>query len=249
MNKRFFYIISIGFFLIICKVELKSSQIINNLSYGISAEYNIENHTINKLSLPEISYIAPNEFSANGNNINFSIDFLYNLDDFQSLAFSTSYSFRSINSAIIQNEIINLDSTAILGKFEHNFNFNSQAICLKLEYKYEFNPSFGLGTLLKYNFNIDNDFFYKQVLVYPVDRAYFIETGTRTRNKLNGNLQNFSIGNFSAGIFVYKEYPLSIDNKIVAIPKIGYSHSLLYLDKFSFWTYHSYFVTISILYK
>jgi hypothetical protein len=249
LEKPYIYWAVIIFWTALLPSKLFSEGIADNFGFGISGEYNLENHNIENSSLYEIKYLIPGKFSGSGNNTKIGLELNYRPDNTKYFTFSAGYGFRKLNLDLAQNETINLDSTAILGTFNHNFRFNSESIFLKIEFQYEFISTVGIGGNFSYNLNIGNDFQYKQVLIYPIDRGYFIDTGTRTRNGQTGKLENFSSGNFAGGIYIYREFPLDLDFKVVAVPKLGFSQSLIYTDKSSGWMYNSVFLSVSVLIK
>ena len=225
---------------------LYSIDMFDNSKLGISAVYSFDMHSVDLLSIDEIGTCCPKDLDGSGNSSIITIDYGINVLESAYLNFSLGFAFRNSQSNAFENEIINMDSININGVFKHNLNMDYNSIIFKYEYHQDLIGTYGFGASIGYEYLIANNFSYDEVLVSPADRGYFIDTGTRRRNELSGEMGSLSPGILFVGIYFSRELPLDSDFNWIALPKIGFNQVISYVDKNSGWSYNSIFVGVSI---
>jgi hypothetical protein len=244
--KLYYFFLIIIFACIFSNNKAKSSDIWDKSKIGASFEYHRENHTIDFEGLEEVGTCCRENLSGNGNSFIFTIDYGIKFLESGFHYFSIAYSNRNSLSTSSENEVINLDSIAILGTFRNNLTMNYNSIILKYTLYHDIIGTYGIGISTGYEFILDNDFEYHEKIIEPADRGYFPETGTRIRNLKTGTFNNLSKNAFHLGIYFSTELPLDTDFIWVAIPKIGFSSVIGSINKADSWTYNSIFLGLSV---
>lgn len=244
---RFAILISIMTILVIMQTDLlKAAEILQQDKFAVTAKYGFDFQNTGNEIIDGIASCCPENFDGNGNSVSLTID--YGLKVSESVFFSIliGFSKSSAELSVLENTIINLDSTAINGTFSHNLETNYSSFLLGLKYQQDIAGTFGLGGSFNIALPVQSSYSYSENIITPIDRGVFPDTGTRRRNELEGDLANLRTAIFNLDLFLGKEMPLDTDFNWVAFPKIGFSYIISGLDNNNKWKSIAIFIGISI---
>lgn len=242
-------IILVAFIVIFMTLDnssLLASNIFEDSKLCITPLYGFDFHDANTKIIDGISSCCDDNFSGNGNTFSISIDYGVKVTESGFLSFLIGYSDKAGELEILENTVINLDSTAIDGTFSHNLDFSYSSFIFGFQYQQDLAGTIGIGSSILVDVPIKSSYNYSENIVLPIDRGVFPDTETRRRNELNGNLAHIKGSIIQLNVFLGKELPLDSDFVWLAFPKIGINYMFSGLNNNEKWSSISFYFGVSI---
>ncbi|MCO5251619.1 MAG: hypothetical protein M9949_09390 [Candidatus Kapabacteria bacterium] len=152
------------------------------------------------------------ELDGSGMYLGFGAEYIYNYSDKLSFTFSTGIERHKVDFISPEKMILNIDGEPIEGSFNHNTELEIFFIHPQMGLMYEFYYDFLLSLKLGSIFHLSNSVSQYEELQEPDDRGVFPDSGTRVRNKKEGEIDNFSSLLPSVEIALHKRMPLSLNS-------------------------------------
>ena len=198
-------------------------------TWGISfnPSLSINQHTGNFDGLESIPNCCPTFESGSGTGIGIGILPYYNLNSKFQIGLFLNYVDLSGDLVETEQTDIILEGQLANGEFEHRMSglFSSIQIAPLINYKpwKKLNLQLGFSTDIMMQTNFDQI----ETLTKPTNRGTFVDeqgnnTFSRTRNDINGEIQDASAIMFSAMAAISYDFPLNKNNNFFLAPEIRY---------------------------
>jgi hypothetical protein len=193
-------------------------------SPGIKAGYNFisVSNSADFQSLPGVPGCCDNfsEGSGSGSGIWLSLEAL----DFDYLKIGITLGYSEINSDVVkyENELINVDGESFPGEFRHKIEFDSKIFTATVSAKTNPLDWFFLDAGLGMDFPLRLNYKNSEIITRPLDRGVFGDSGSRSRNLVDGELDNLSKNIFFLRFGAGLELKASSNGNFIFAPGIFY---------------------------
>lgn len=227
---------------------LSQEDSIGNNKYGIFGSLSIHQFIASFKKLPDVPTCCPNY--NNGSGKGFNLGLLYEIPLPLGLSLGLRTGFANYNGSFYsyENTLVKLDSVIAQGVFEHVLDVNLNDLFIEPYLKISPIKNFSIYAGGHFGTFITNTYHQKEVLVQPSDRGVFVDTHTRTRNQISGDIINAD--GINSAIIVGADYalPLNAKGSLMLVPHFHYSWGTSDVIKTLNWKINSMYAGASIKY-
>ncbi|MDC1067952.1 hypothetical protein OAQ99_02195 [Candidatus Kapabacteria bacterium] len=223
----------------------------NTSSIGIFGIIGNSNHSSNIIDddLPELNYCCPNFKKGNGFSWEFGASI--RLPITRDISLNVRPSIRDISGILTNKE--SLERVNVNGKPEVGFSnhtLDTQILTGGMTFLLSYEPIYliNINLGLRYSYILNAGFSYKESIVSPAN-AIFVENGTKTRNRQDGNFSNLNKHLFSTEMSISYGIPLNNQESKLIVPEIYYSIGMSDLIKNIDWNIDFLGIGLSYIYK
>ncbi len=215
--------------------------------YGFFSNYNVNYHSVDFRSLPNVPSCCPRFTSGFGSGFLFGGSYDYVLA--RDLFIGGRIGLHLFSSDLSKEEAVDLiiDGTSTIGKFEHNVQANFTRLQFFPNVSYRFLPQLFLHGGLDFSLITSANYKQIEVIKEPADRGTFIN-GLRYQNKNEGAIENINSFNINMRVGASYELPLNLTNSLRLAPEVFYSFWLLPTVKERKWNIHQLDIGFSLRY-
>ncbi|MFC2131274.1 OmpA family protein [Bacteroidota bacterium] len=200
--------------------------------YGVFGHFNLNRHSADFSQIPDCPSCSPGYESGSGTGFSFGGLFEYPISG--NILFSTKVAYfdYSANLNKIEPTTVMYNYQSIEGEFEHNLDSYLASIGIEPGLKYLLFANFYLNLFFHAGFVIQSDYEQYEKIVKPSEAATFldsngVDTHSRIRNELSGQIQKASVLNFTLMPGISYELPLNRDKTFLLDFEAFYSLGLM----------------------
>ncbi len=227
--------------------EAALKQMENEPRYGLFGNFNLNLHSTDFRSLPNVPSCCPRFTSGSGTGLAFGALYEHPINKDFFIGSRLGYHKFSADLSELEPEFFIIDGKSYEGKIEHlvQTDFSRMFLGAYLAYRpIDFlflNLGFDIGMML----NAD----YQQIekIKDPADRVTF-STGLRYRNKNEGEIQEVNKVNYGIKLGAGYELIIAKNKSLRLTPEISYSYWLLPIVKEKTWSVHNVDIGFSLKY-
>jgi outer membrane protein OmpA-like peptidoglycan-associated protein len=132
----------------------------------------------------------------------------------------------SLNSVLKNTEptYVIVGNSQVPGQFQFIEDASLTSFKISPGVAYNLYPGFNLNLGLDFDILVKNFFHQYEQITQPADQGVFVETNTRIRNDISGNLNNTTKPIISLAAGINYELPMNINRTLLLVPELDYSY-------------------------
>lgn len=251
MKKHFISYRIIIFFLFISNFALVNAQDSTNDTqrYGLFFNYRVNSHIANFKQLPGIANCCPQFSEGSGKGFSIGASWELPLPNGFFIGLKAGYGVLSGTLTSFEPTIVRVDSLPVSGEFEHIINAYISEILIEPYFSY--NVFGGLELFAGGHAGIlaGMSFDQEERITKPTDRGVFLDTKTRVRNRVSGDIPDAKSVYSSIFGGVNYSLPLNKNKSLFLVPEISYMLGMSDLVKNLEWKIQAFQMGLSVKYR
>jgi len=215
--------------------------------YSVFGNYNLNYHSVDFRSLPNVLSCCPRFTSGFGSGLLFGISYDYPLHRDLFVGGRLGLHIFSADLSKLETVDLIIDGTSTKGQFEHAVQANFTRLQFFPNVSYRLLPQLFLHSGLDLSVITSADYKQIEVIKEPADRGTFIN-GLRYQNKNEGEIENINSFNMNFRLGASYELPLNKTNSLRIAPEAFYNFWLMPTVKERKWNIHQFDLGVSIRY-
>lgn len=196
--------------------------------------------------LPGYSGCCPEFTIAEGNSTSFVFNTNYYISRYFRINAGFGLHFGNFTFSESKEEFISVNGELYNGRFAHIVNINQASYSLNFDIDFRTYKELWFNFGLIYFHPYESLFEQYEQIVEPNDRGVFVDTGTRRRNQLTGDITDFTDGSFLINLGLFYKMPLNDFGSLFLVPRLAgtYAISSMYADLD--WKYNTIDISIGL---
>lgn len=249
-KRSYLFYIAVFLTFICCMISLYSQEGTHS-KYGAFLHYNLNYHSSDFSSLPNVPNCCPSFNDGYGNGLSIGLSYNHKFTESYFSHLKLGYTGLSGSFKSTEPTVVSLNGVGVDGEFEHRLDIGLGMITLEHLFTYKYNNLY-LSAGITGGITIVRDFSQIEVITKPDGFVTFLDkngnnTGNFTRNDIKGQIQSLNSFNVFLTAGISYSLPLKKDRSLSVAPEIYYSYALTNVVKGRDWSVNTLRVGISLI--